>query len=93
VPPYMLGYYCPSAIELNILEKESNRKIIDVLRAAYPSGKTAPEISESTGLPLKTTYPQLSELNRAGYIIQLPKKSDNIRGRPKRDEKNNIPSF
>jgi Zn-finger in ubiquitin-hydrolases and other protein len=83
--PYIRGYYCPSEVEINLIQKESNRKIIDALREeAYPSGKTAHEIAEIAGLPLKTTYPQLNELTRAGFITQLPKKASiSSRGRPK----------
>lgn len=80
---YIRGYYCPSDVELNLLEKESNRKILDFLREVYPYGKTAQEIAKIAGLPLKTTYPQLGELTRAGFITQLPKASGGTRGRPK----------
>jgi hypothetical protein len=30
--PYIRGYYCPSEVEINLIQKESNRKIIDALR-------------------------------------------------------------
>jgi hypothetical protein len=79
---YIHGYYCPSDIELNILEKESNRKILEALKDAYPSGKNAHELAEITGLPIKTIYAQLNELSRGGFITELPKISNTRRGRP-----------
>jgi Zn-finger in ubiquitin-hydrolases and other protein len=79
---YIHGYYCPSDIELNILEKESNRKILEALRDAYPSARNAHELAEITGLPIKTIYAQLNELSRGGFITELPKISNIRRGRP-----------
>ena len=79
---YIHGYYCPSDVELNILAKESNRKIIEALKDVHPSGKTAHEIAEITDLPIKTIYAQLNELSRAGFITELPKISKIRRGRP-----------
>jgi hypothetical protein len=73
--PYIRGYYCPSEVEINLIQKESNRRIVDTLREAYPSGKTAHEIAQVAGLPLKTTYPQLNELSRAGFYYSITKKS------------------
>ena len=79
---YIHGYYCPSDIELNILEKESNRKILEALKDAYPAGRNAHELAEITGLPIKTIYAQLNELSRGGFITELPKISNTRRGRP-----------
>lgn len=79
---YIHGYYSPSDVELNILGKESNRKILEALRDAYPCGRNAHELAEITGLPIKTTYAQLNELSRGGFITELPKTSKARRGRP-----------
>jgi hypothetical protein len=38
------GYYSPSASELNVFE-ETNRKITDSIREAYPTGITALELA------------------------------------------------
>jgi winged helix-turn-helix DNA-binding protein len=70
---YIQGYYSPSASELNIFEKETNRKIIDSIREAYPTGITALELADVTGLPIKTVYAQLRELCRESLVTELPK--------------------
>jgi hypothetical protein len=79
---YIRGYYSPSALELNVFEKETNRKIIDSIREAYPTGITALELADMTGLPIKTVYAQLRELCRENLVTELPKQQTG-RGRPK----------
>jgi hypothetical protein len=79
----MNGWYCPQGLDLAILNKETNEKILTALRDAYPKGLTAHEIAEQTDLPLKTIYSQTTELYREYYIfderdITKPK----VRGRP-----------
>ena len=79
---YIRGYYSPSASELNVFEKETNRKIMDSVREAYPTGITALELADTTGLPIKTVYAQLRELCRESLVTELPKQQTS-RGRPK----------
>jgi hypothetical protein len=80
---YIAGYYCRDDLHLQIINKDSNRKIINALRASYPAGLDAYELAKATNLPLKTIYAQKAELYREYYINDIededPKPS---RGRP-----------
>lgn len=80
---YIEGYYCRDHRDLRIIDKESNRLILDALRKAYPDALDAFEISEKTGLPTKTVYSQLAELYREYYTAEIGNKTQPIpRGRP-----------
>jgi hypothetical protein len=78
---YFRGYYLGNDRELGVVSKESNRIILDALKEAYPSGLNASELLEKTGLPLKTIYASLKELNTELFINELgrPRK---LPGRP-----------
>ncbi|HEU4448230.1 MAG TPA: hypothetical protein VFR94_26405 [Nitrososphaeraceae archaeon] len=78
---YFRGYNLGNDRELSVVSKESNRIILDALKEAYPSGLNATELTEKTGLPLKTIYASLKELNTELFINELgkPRKSP---GRP-----------
>ena len=62
--PYILGHYCANDTQLGVIGKHSNRRILEALRDAFPSGLNAHGVVEKTGLPLKTVYASLKELNR-----------------------------
>lgn len=80
---YIEGYYCRNDLELEMLNKGSNRKILEALRDAYPSGLTVKEIAHETRLPEKTVYPQIKNLSREHFIVELGKQKQSIpRGRP-----------
>jgi hypothetical protein len=78
---YIYGYYCANDTQLGVISKQSNRRILDALRDAFPSGLNARGIVEKTGLPLKTVYASLKELNRELFVDVLGKQRK-IRGRP-----------
>jgi hypothetical protein len=81
---YIDGWYCASPLDLSVLNKQSNAQILSVLLEAYPSGLTAHEIAEKTGLPLKTVYSQVGELYREYYVLDDKDiKKVNTRGRPR----------
>src|SRR5690349_11149244 len=79
---YFGGYYCRDDLHLQVINKESNRKILEALRKAYPSGLNVFELAENTNLPLKTIYAQKAELYREYYINHLDEKHPKARGRP-----------
>jgi len=82
---YFNGYYCRDDLHLQILNKDSNRKILETLIESYPEGLTVEELAKKTKLPIKTIYAQKKELYREYYINHLEKeKEDNYvrRGRP-----------
>jgi hypothetical protein len=78
---YFCGYNLGNERELDVVNKGSNRIILNALKEVYPSGLNATELSEKTGLPLKTVYSSLKELNAELFINELgrPRKT---RGRP-----------
>lgn len=78
---YILGHYAANDEQLSVISKESNRRILDALRDAFPSGLHARGIGEKTGLPIKTVYACLKELNRELFIDELGKQRK-VRGRP-----------
>ncbi|MBV9177761.1 MAG: hypothetical protein JO297_12065, partial [Nitrososphaeraceae archaeon] len=55
--------------------------MLDALTEAYPTGLNANELVQRTGLPLKTVYSALKELNRELFINELGKQRK-VRGRP-----------
>lgn len=65
---YLNGYYCRDTLHLRIVNKESNRKILEALKQSYPVGLDVYELAEKTNLPLKTIYGQKTELYREYYI-------------------------
>jgi ubiquitin-hydrolase Zn-finger-containing protein len=78
---YILGHYAANDTQLNVINKESNRRILDALRDAYPCGLHARGIEEKTGLPIKTVYACLKELSRELFVDELGKQRK-VRGRP-----------
>jgi hypothetical protein len=78
---YIVGHYCANDTQLGVISKQSNRRILEALRDAFPSGLNAHGIVEKTGLPLKTVYASLKELNRELFVDELGKQRK-IRGRP-----------
>ena len=55
---YISGFYCRDDLHLQIINKESNRKILEALKNAYPSGLNVFELASITKLPIKTIYAQ-----------------------------------
>jgi predicted ArsR family transcriptional regulator len=83
VEQYIEGYYCRNDFDLETLNKGSNRKILEALHNAYPSGLTVKELAHETGLPEKTIYPQIKSLIREHFIKEVGKeKQSRSRGRP-----------
>jgi len=84
VKEYLAGYYCRDTLHLRIVNKESNRKILEALKESYPVGLDVYELAEKTDLPLKTIYGQKAELYREYYISHYDKETKSTkRGRPK----------
>jgi hypothetical protein len=79
---YFEGYYCRDDLHLQVINKDSNRKILNALREAYPTGLSVEELSEVTKLPIKTVYAQKAELYREYYINHVEEEKKNQRGRP-----------
>ena len=79
---YIAGYYCRDDLHLQLMNKDSNRKILEALRDAYPEGLTVEQIANKTKLPLKTIYAQKAELYREYYINHLEEEKETKRGRP-----------
>jgi hypothetical protein len=85
VKEYLAGYYCRDTLHLRIVNKESNRKILEALKDSYPVGLDVYELAEKTNLPLKTIYGQKTELYREYYISHYEEETNSKkRGRPKR---------
>ena len=81
---YLAGYYCRDTLHLRIVNKESNRKILEALKQSYPVGLDVYELAEKTNLPLKTIYGQKTELYREYYISHYAEETNSTkRGRPK----------
>ena len=78
---YISGYYCRDDVHLQVINKESNRKILEALKNAYPSGLNVFELSRITKLPMKTVYAQKSELYREYYINHFEANDDISKGR------------
>ena len=79
---YIAGYYCRDDLHLQIVNKYSNRRILQALKDVYPNGLTIFELAQVTDLPLKTIYAQKAELYREYYINHLDEKKTKTRGRP-----------
>ncbi len=78
---YFEGYYCRDDLHLQVINKDSNRKILNALREAYPIGLSVEDLSEVTKLPIKTVY-EKAELYREYYINHVEEEKKNQRGRP-----------
>ena len=65
---YINGYYCRDDLHLQVLNKDSNRRILEALRESYPKGLTVEGLTKKTKLPIKTIYAQKAELYREYYI-------------------------
>jgi hypothetical protein len=82
---YVSGFYCRDDLHLQIMNKDSNRRILEALRRAYPEGLTVEELARKTKLPIKTIYAQKAELYREYYINHLAEEEweyKHLRGRP-----------
>lgn len=80
---YIDGYYCRDDLHLQVINKESNRKILEALTRAHPAGLNVFELGKITKLPLKTIYAQKAELYREYYINHLEDENTKPhRGRP-----------
>jgi hypothetical protein len=82
---YFTGFYCRDDLHLQIMNKDSNRRILEALRDAYPDGLTVEELAKKTKLPIKTIYAQKAELYREYYINHLEEQEGEYkrqRGRP-----------
>jgi hypothetical protein len=82
---YISGYYCRDDLHLQVMNKDSNRKILEALKGAYPEGLSVEDLARKTKLPLKTIYAQKAELYREYYINHLEQEQDEQlkkRGRP-----------
>jgi hypothetical protein len=81
---YIEGYYCRDDLHLQVINKDSNRKILTALRDAYPNGLTVEELASKTKLPIKTIYAQKAELYREYYVSHFDESDKSVakRGRP-----------
>ena len=81
---YFEGFYCRDDLFLEVINKTSNRKILQALRDAYPLGLDVDELGKNAKLPPQTVYAQKKELYREFYIYHYNVESEPIkRGRPK----------
>jgi hypothetical protein len=84
---YIKGFYARDDRHLQVINKESNRKILEVLKNAYPVGLDVYKIAKAANLPLKTIYAQKAELYREYYINNIGETSSSAtapsRGRPR----------
>jgi hypothetical protein len=78
---YIDGFYCRDDVDLKILNKTTNRDILNALQEVHPSGLTVKEISDKSGRPEKTIYTQQAELYDK-YFINLLKQEGKTGGRP-----------
>lgn len=83
---YFKGYYCRDDLHLQVINKDSNRKILEALRGAYPIGLSVEELSEVTKLPIKTVYAQKAELYREYYVNHIEEEKHVQRGRPPKNQ-------
>jgi hypothetical protein len=81
---YISGYYCRDDLHLQVINKDSNRRILGALRDAYPSGLTVEQLAKKTKLPIKTIYAQKSELYREYYINHFEDEEGGEQRKPKR---------
>ena len=65
---YIQGFYCRDDLHLQVVNKDSNRKILTALRDTYPRGLSVEELASKTRLPVKTIYAQKAELYREYYV-------------------------
>lgn len=78
---YILGHYCATDVDVEVMNKNTNLLILRELRNAYPNGLNTKELANKTGLPEKTVYAQLRELN-SQYFIEEQEEKSRPRGRP-----------
>jgi hypothetical protein len=91
VKTYILGYYSTDESELQILNKQTNLDILNALLDAYPSALTVNEISNKTGIPIKTVYAQTDELFKTYFINEIDnRKLPQPRGRPKTNNQSEV---
>jgi hypothetical protein len=83
VKEYFGGYYCRDPLFLQVINKTSNRKILQALRDAYPLGLDIDELGKKAKLPPQTVYAQKTELYREYYIDHYIESEPTKRGRPK----------
>jgi hypothetical protein len=70
-------------MDLEILNKDTNKTILEALRDAHPAGLTAHDLEKKTGIPRNTIYSQIKELLREYYIMEVDnKKQPKPQGRP-----------
>jgi len=75
---YIKGYYCDDKKTLEIISKESNRVILEMLRKSFPVGLSAAELVKKTERPETTVYAQLKELEKGEIIKKIPR----VRAKP-----------
>ena len=75
------GYYCANKEELETIRKDRNREIFEILKDSYPYGLNAHQLEEKTGVPIKTVYNCLQDLEDKWFIRSLGKQH-NKPGRP-----------
>jgi hypothetical protein len=92
---YFEGFYCRDDLHLQILNKDSNRKILAALRDAYPNGLSVEELAFKTKLPIKTIYAQKAELYREYYVNHADEGEKLVakRGRPSSAETRSHEAF
>lgn len=81
---YISGYYCRDDLHLQIMNKDSNRRILEALRKVYPDGLTVEQLAKKTKLPIKTIYAQKAELYREYYINHLELEEQEGEDNPRR---------
>jgi len=81
---YFKGFYCRDDLHLQVVNKDSNRRILECLRSAHPAALSVEEISKRTKLPIKTIYAQKAELFREYFVEHLDIEEEQVskRGRP-----------
>lgn len=80
---YISGYYCRNEMDLQILNKDTNRDILNALLTAHPSDLSIPDVAQKTRLPIKTVYSQMRELYQQYFTAEIRNKNQpKPRGRP-----------
>ena len=82
VKEYFAGHYCRDDLFLRVINKRSNRKILEALKDAYPQGLDIDELAKKAKLPSQTIYAQKTELYREYYIDHYIEFEPTKRGRP-----------
>lgn len=82
---YFQGYYCRDDLHLQVLNKDSNRRILAALRDVYPNGLSVEELTSKSKLPAKTIYAQKAELYREYFVNHADRDNQKVmtkKGRP-----------